>query len=672
MDESDFSQGLRDAYEFFGGVGLSIDEFADTMEPADLGMRSRGEFYAPITLKVRMSGQSSEAMGCIAMAIPVHENPSWFSKLQERVAATMGSSKSSASNMDVCNIEGTSISTMSPDQLRTVGQLNVYVRGRRKRLKTVPTPPAEYSANKVSSINDWLHDASEEVPNMVAGILANKDASALNQALVPGGSVQRAIEQHLENFTKENYPGGWAEFVRVSNHNSPDAVDEDQVRYTMDLVSKVLLHYVRQYIGAAGTNVGKYIAARQARVLAKRLQNARFQSQKGALGGGGADNSDLFAPILGGGSQANSKVTGYAHVTADDGYKMYHSLAENAMDSPTLLHDVVDVLHENDLGAKAPVVVGTNIACRGDRYYGGGARNRDDYYDSGDEEEEEGGDDDDDYYYGGDGSSFRRYADDDFYDAPRHGRGKGRRQGGYGDYFGRGPGYGGYDSGAPIASGGLGAKKIIATRDQVLVLEPKAWVETIPGEHVHKCPPYAHKHHHPYWTQVHGQYQPLHNKMPVYYNKHHTKKDLTPKAPTRASPYDTYVATALFLGMHAPPPLLKLGPKTSQTKGKDEGVQMVQGRAVIKAKTKGRAPKLVPMTKKTRAPPVRAKADLLAGAEARTAAKVFRKKAPKVVPMRYKGEPVAADAAKEAPSKTFGMTSVADIFGPPKGRKGGK
>jgi hypothetical protein len=675
--DSDFSPRFRHVHSQLSGDDYSLAEFAHLIRPEACNLVSKADFYAPLQLRVKVSGETHESGGVLLLEVPVRESPNWYPKLQERLAVTMGLPVASAAHVDVRDVQGRSIKTMTANALLHVGQLNVALKDKRKRLKTMPEPPAEYSPTKTADIANWLNGATRDLPAILSEILVDKNTAGVNSAIMRDGEVQDAIMKHLAEYTSVHHLGssnkGWNEFVRVSSRSSPTKQNTKQAQRVLQVVSRTILHYVRAFIGASSERVGKYIAARQARNMAEHMAKTRFKTDKGQLGGGGADNADLFAPVLG----TNAKVTGYQHVTADSGYTMYSELMETALETPTLSRDIISTLYERRSDHQQQQQIGCGA-------------HRDNYYDSA---SDEGNSDDDDAEYsyynrGGDDED-----DDDYY---RTGRGGGGR----GGKFNRNERNGrdrpfthrSYHAAAPRyyqdeASKIGNPRSTLYGREQVLVLEPREWVETISGEHTHKCPAWKHKHHHPYWTNMHSFYEPMWGRYPTYYNSHHTKQDLSASAPYPGDPRAAHVASHVFMGKHVVPPGLKLGPKKKLSLAAATTATMVKGRQVlggdmpklvpIPSEQRGMPklvpiareprgmPKLVPIpseqrgmpkvTRASKAPPVR-----YVGSAA-AAGRVTRSTKPRVIPLRK--SPIRGPLHVEEEEEDFGMASVADVFG---------
>lgn len=305
---------------------LPIGRFASIVNPQAIGFNSQKDFYAP----VRFSVQVAEGVtGAIRLDVATEKNPNWLQDMKEQLTETLGlrAVGDAVNAIDLRTITGKPLEQVPTTQLHTIGKLYVYRTdtGEPVRLPAIPNVPAEYRVTKVSDLKAWVNKLGDSIPSAVAAVLKGKDSHEVEAALRNEGEVVKTIEKELEKRQD------WAEFVRLHQSNSSkSALKPEDAQKVLRKVSKQILTYVRNFVGAAREEVKKQITAEQAQKI-----RASSNIQK--------DEEHLLAPVLSG--EPLSK-TNMGDIKQNN--KLFHTLVEDALSVPTLQKSLVGVIYNFD------------------------------------------------------------------------------------------------------------------------------------------------------------------------------------------------------------------------------------------------------------------------------------------------------------------------------------
>jgi hypothetical protein len=302
---------------------IPIGRFASYVNPQAIGFNSESDFYAPIQFSVQVA---NGVTGALRLDIATQKNSNWRSDMKDRLATTLGVS----SSIELRTVTGKNLDQVGDAQLENVGKLNVYdaKTGKLIRLPALPSSvPPEYRATKVMDLHQWAQKLENYVPDVVAGVLKGKDKHEVEEALRIDGSVQKAIEDKIQNGASF----GWNEFVRLHQSNSSKAqIPKEEAQKLLRKVSKQILTYVRSFVGAASEQVNSYIASEQAQKNKSTLLNK--------------EDEHLLKPIL---SVAHAELFGKNKVSSS----LYQTLVEDALSMPTLQKSLVASVYNFDLSA---------------------------------------------------------------------------------------------------------------------------------------------------------------------------------------------------------------------------------------------------------------------------------------------------------------------------------
>jgi hypothetical protein len=132
---------------------VPIGVFVDALRPEAIGAADKTQFYAPERFSIQIAGSIGSAGGAIRLDVPVRANAQWLDTMKQRFASMIGLPVDvPLESMDFCTVTGRSISAVPVDQLRTLGKLNFFVKGKMIRLPAVPEIPIEYSLTKVKNL----------------------------------------------------------------------------------------------------------------------------------------------------------------------------------------------------------------------------------------------------------------------------------------------------------------------------------------------------------------------------------------------------------------------------------------------------------------------------------------------------------------------------------------
>jgi hypothetical protein len=323
----------------------SVERFADLLDPKTVGLTDKSQFYAPVRFNVQVCGGINAAAGAIRLDVPVHANPNWLQVMKSRFSGMCG--VPNAASMDFKTITGKSISEFAPDDMSQVGKLNVFVNNKLLRLPEMPTVPVEFSVSKSDHIQKWFNEKVATVlPEVIASELSKCNSEhEINKAIEPNGAIQKTIEKTI----RASLDGkSWTEFVRTHHMNSPSYMPKEFSADTLKVISSEMLHNVRQFVGAASNDIESYLAHIRSKKLSK---------------------DPDFAPVLGKVNNNTPKI---------NGQKMYNKLMQDAISTPSLVHNVVDTLFTQPIGRGCrwdddkPVVARTKTTGGGGRGGGGG------------------------------------------------------------------------------------------------------------------------------------------------------------------------------------------------------------------------------------------------------------------------------------------------------------
>ena len=303
---------------------IPIGRFASYVNPQAIGFNSESDFYAPIQFSVQVA---HGVTGALRLDIATQKNSNWRSDMKDRLATTLGVS----SSIELRTVTGKNLDQVGDAQLENVGKLNVYdaKTGKLIRLPALPSSvPPEYRTTKVADLHQWAQKLENYVPDVVAGVLKGKDKHEVEEALRIDGSVQKAIEDKIQNGASF----GWNEFVRLHQSNSSKAqIPKEEAQKLLRKVSKQILTYVRSFVGAASEQVNSYIASEQAQKNKSTLLNK--------------EDEHLLKPIL-----SAARTESY-NTTAKSSSSLYRTLVEDALSMPTLQKSLVASVYNFDLSA---------------------------------------------------------------------------------------------------------------------------------------------------------------------------------------------------------------------------------------------------------------------------------------------------------------------------------
>jgi len=323
---------------------IPIESFVEYLDADMLGLENRAQFYAPVEFAVHVRGPISGPAGAVRLHVPVHANEDWLPILEHRIGAMFGVEEDA--DVELKTLSGRSLDTFSPDELASVGKLNVFIDGQRARMHELPQVPMEYSINKMDSIHAWFHAVKEDLPEMLAQGMIHKSAAEMNAAIAPGGSVEHLIKTHLRESTTD-----WNEFVRVNHMNSPAYLEEEGSDALLDHIAGSIRSTLRSFVESSADDISTYLQSVEAERVAQQLR-------------ADGKDTDEYKPIFG---NTNLQVK----VSADDGFDMYHGIMESLFDLPTVETEVVNAIYTKPIAGcrwekepprygDAPLRLGTN------------------------------------------------------------------------------------------------------------------------------------------------------------------------------------------------------------------------------------------------------------------------------------------------------------------------
>lgn len=342
-----FTKPVRDMHRLLA-PHVRIEQFVQALEPRALGLQTREQFYAPIAFGVQISGTIGSAAGAIRVEVPVHANANgWLDLMKSRFARMVGMPHLRSEEMEFRTVTGRALQTVPIEELPHIGKLNLYVQGELMRLPEVPPIPIEYSTNKMNNIGSWISERIEQqLPEVIAAPLRTcTNGAAIETALLPGGTVQRAIEQCVVG--KDT--AGWTEFVRTHHMHSPDALEAAEALKTAQSISRDTLIHLRALIEAAAPQIKDALNAQEAKRMATEMQ------RKAA----GTEDAHLYAPLLGSGglnATLNDANAGLGSMTSLP--QLMTSLAEETCAAPALHKAIANAIHMR------PLPIATHTACR--------------------------------------------------------------------------------------------------------------------------------------------------------------------------------------------------------------------------------------------------------------------------------------------------------------------
>lgn len=317
---------------------LPIGRFADIVNPQAIGFNSQKDFYAP----VRFSVQVAEGVtGGMRLDVATEKNPNWLQDMKDQLAETLNLS-STGDSIELKTVTGKPLDQVHPTQLHNVGKLYVYKKDAEKPvfLSALPSVPAEYRVTKVADLKTWVNKLGDFIPNAVAAVLKGKDSHELEAALRNEGEVVKAIEKQLNG-------QNWAEFVRLHQSNSSKTpLKPEEAQKLLHKVSKQILAYVRNFVGAAREQVKAQIAVEQAQKIRASLQVSK-------------EDEHFLKPVLSGAEASSSSPP----LTGNN--KLFQTLVEDALSVPTLHKSLIGAIYNFDTtSAPTPLIASQRPAMK--------------------------------------------------------------------------------------------------------------------------------------------------------------------------------------------------------------------------------------------------------------------------------------------------------------------
>jgi hypothetical protein len=287
---------------------LPVEVFADSIEPASIGLADRSEYYAPVQFFVQISKPVPGGVsGTLQLELPVHGNSGWLADLKTRIGRIMNNNV----NVDsVRTVDGTLLETYAPDDLPTVGRLYVHnTAGSRVVLSAPPaTIPREYSVHKERDVRSWVERFVQgSVSESVGRVLAAKAPAVheLEAAVRVGGAVQQELERCVRAHEPE-----WERFVSA-HHVLPDGKRDPQ--QVMQRATGIMLEHIREHLRASSRAVQEHVAHVTAQLA-------------------GAETLFVSAP------------TG-KNAVATSGPRLFQRIVDDALTMPTLEHELVGAVY---------------------------------------------------------------------------------------------------------------------------------------------------------------------------------------------------------------------------------------------------------------------------------------------------------------------------------------
>ena len=296
---SDQSRYTSEVQQWHRDVGpqIPIGDFVNYLDPEALGLENAAQFYAPVEFSIHVKGHISEPAGAIRLHVPVHANENWLSILKEHIGSMY---YVGAQYIDLRDVAGRSVTVFDKDQLENVGKLSVYVDGRKARLDTMPQVPAEYSINKLNSIESWYNAVKADLPEIAAKELVKcSSVDELIEAIAPGGSVERVIKSELHERTSD-----WNEFVRVNRMNSPYSLSSAGATQALDAIGETVRGELDAFVRSAPQQISSYFSS----IQAERMQRKLYQEGRDVDG-----YKQLF-----------NAMPAHIKVSSENGFQMFH------------------------------------------------------------------------------------------------------------------------------------------------------------------------------------------------------------------------------------------------------------------------------------------------------------------------------------------------------------
>ncbi|MBX9636960.1 MAG: hypothetical protein K2Q45_05355 [Nitrosomonas sp.] len=310
---------------------VPIDSFINALQPSELGLTDKSQFYAPVCFSVQICGGISAPAGAIRVNVPVYANDNWLVDMKKRFAGMIGLKNSlDHNNISFRTTAGQDIATVDKQKLPNIGKLNVFVGDTKVRLAAMPAIPIEYSVCKEANIANWLKQVSEDLPEIIAEeLVGHKSSIEIDSAIRGDGPVLKKIQQHLASSMPDNM--SWSEFVRTHHMNSPDRVSKEEAQATLVSVSKDMLSNLRSFIAAGAEQIGRYVKIQEAKRIASDLSSRSKEDAK--------HYEPLLSAAAGGGGDAK----------AVDGFEMYRKIAEDALASPFVQQAIIATLYNRPI-----------------------------------------------------------------------------------------------------------------------------------------------------------------------------------------------------------------------------------------------------------------------------------------------------------------------------------
>lgn len=319
---------------------MPMEAFVAAINPQALGFQSRDQLYAPVEFAVQIAGPLNGAAGAIRVQVPVHANPNWHSVMKHRFSSLIGQPLLPLNQLEFRTVDGRSIANVPPEQLRNVGKLHVFVKGKELRLPAVPAIPIEYSVTKMRDIDRWITDTVEEkLPALVARYLSPcQNAEQLQAAVRGDGPLVKAIEAAVQGADRAQ----WAEFVRTRHVNPPLVMPVTEAnKAAQAIANEVLLGEVRKMVDAAAPQIRKHFAELESARIAKDLT--------------GRHNPDHYAPIAGLVAHERGAASADGESTIENVNEFYRNLTEDIVTMPSVREAIAAAIYTRPM---------TSIGCR--------------------------------------------------------------------------------------------------------------------------------------------------------------------------------------------------------------------------------------------------------------------------------------------------------------------
>ena len=283
------------------------------------------DIYTSIPLNIKIAGNASSARGNVQLHVAPTDT-TWYVD----ACATVGEMiKQPASRVSLKNTLGMSIKDLTIDQLAHAGEIDVYVDGKRHLVASAPKVPRHASPNKIEHLKDWYESHRDELCTFVADQMKDWSRQDVENNLVDGGTLERAICKYIE--TECHGPAGETWETLVSTYGMDQNARSANAHRSAQAISKELLEQLCSMLSASREQILAFYATQQHRAA----QGDALNTNKRSI-----FTEDRKAIPL--------RNAVYAGVDTDDwvdAKQMYSDLAMDAFDQPTLRDRVVVLLH---------------------------------------------------------------------------------------------------------------------------------------------------------------------------------------------------------------------------------------------------------------------------------------------------------------------------------------